>query len=134
MSTDPKPTAPNAKTCNFNCTCNRDACSYAHYLTELKDRVKMKELWDEVYDKTEHNETDPDGVRKVVCNFGILCNKETCNFKHFCNYDGRSIIIRAWKKNNRSQDAASWVERNKDKITPDQLAEVVKLLGLSGKV
>lgn len=127
-------TTHSAKTCNFNCTCNRDACTFNHYINDLKDRIKIKGILDEVFDKKEHNETDPDGVRKVVCNFGILCNKEACNFKHNCNYSGRQLIIRAWRKNTKSQDAAALVESIKDKITADELARLVKALGVSGKV
>ena len=129
MSSDPKPTAPVAKTCNFNCTCNRDACSYNHYLSDLKDRLKMKEIWDEVFDRREHNETDPSGVRTVTCHFGILCNNEACNFKHYCNFTGRQVLAQAWKEH-KAEVRTKLVEDIKSKITVDELAQLVKLLGV----
>jgi len=90
----------------------------------------MKELHDKLYDKTAHNETDPDGVRKVVCHFGLLCNKEECNFKHYCNFNGRQVLIKAWKKEHRSHEGAKLVEAIKGKITTAELEQLMKLLNI----
>lgn len=119
-----------SKTCNFNCTCTRPDCSFNHHISDLEERTQMKALWDELYDKTAHNETDPEGVRKVVCNFGLLCNKDGCNFKHYCNFTGRQVITRAWKKDHRATEGAKLVEDIKGKISADELERLMKLLNI----
>jgi hypothetical protein len=91
------------KTCNFNCTCVRTDCSYKHHLESLDDRKRFKELHERVYNKSVHNETDPDGCRHKTCVFGLLCNREGCGFKHFSNYQGRSLLIRQWYKEQRDK-------------------------------
>ena len=93
----------------------------------------MKELWDEIYDRKQHNETDPSGVRTVTCHFGILCNNEGCNFKHYCNFSGRQTLIKAWK-NSKSQDRTKIVEDIKDKISAEELEQLMKLLGLRSHI
>ena len=125
--------APAVKTCNFNCTCNREECSFYHHVTDLKDRIKLKAVWDELYDKKKHNETDPEGVRKSVCRFGVLCGKDGCNFKHFINTEGRQAIGKVWNKDNRSNKAKQLVEDIKEKISEEELERLMKLLGLYEK-
>jgi len=125
--------ARNMKTCNFNCTCNREDCGFYHHISDRKDRLKMKEIWDEVFDRKEHNETDPSGVRTVTCHFGILCNNEGCNFKHYCNFTGRQVLARTWKAHKaelRTQLVES-IKGNPNKISDEDLTQLMKLLGVA---
>ena len=89
------------KNCNFSCTCNRVDCERKHYIDDINDRKAVKELYDYYFDRYEHKETDPEGVRNVPCFFGPLCGKSECNFKHFCNYEFRSMMNREWRKVSR---------------------------------
>ena len=119
------------KTCNFNCTCTHQDCSYYHHLPNIEDRIAFKGLYDSIYDKTKHNETDPEGCRKVVCKFGLLCNKEDCGFKHFCNHNGRAELCKSWWKEGRKRESARFVERIRYKMDAEELEQLMKLLGLS---
>ncbi len=91
-------TTVESKICNFNCSCVRDDCTYKHYIESPEDRVHFKELYDTVIDKKFFNETDPEGIRKRVCAYGMLCANEDCGFKHFCSYNGRMLMRREWFK------------------------------------
>lgn len=86
------------KNCNFSCSCIRDDCSFKHYIDNIELRKELKKIIDEKFDKTNHNETDPDGIRHSPCCRGFLCGKEDCGFKHRCSYSGRKIIIEEWNK------------------------------------
>ena len=99
------------KTCNFNCTCVRPDCSYRHRLESLDDRKRFKELHDRLYDKSVHNETDPEGCRHKICIHGLLCNREDCGFKHFSNYQGRVVMTRQWYKEQKGQEKALLVTK-----------------------
>lgn len=117
------------KTCNFNCVCNREGCAYKHYLVSADERKAFKELVDSAYDKTLHNETDPDGVRHRICVFGHLCGKEACTFKHFCNFEGRRLLQQSWRKQSRKAEAFQFIDELNEKYSFDE-AELEKLRGL----
>ena len=128
------------KTCNFNCTCIRDDCAYKHRIESLDERKRIKELYDRVYDKQAHNETDPDGCRHKTCFHGILCNREDCGFKHYCNYQGRRTIIHQWYKQQRGQEKMVMVKkldelvaRNKFDDGDKELIEKIKNLLVGSK-
>lgn len=93
------------KTCNFCCSCVRDDCSFKHRIELLENRKKFKEIYEKLHDKEKYRETDPDGCRLKNCFYGYLCNNKDCGFKHFCSYEGRVVIIRAWKKFEKQQEA-----------------------------
>ena len=95
------------KTCNFNCTCVRPDCSFKHRIESLDERKQFKELYDKVYDRSAHNETDPEGCRHKTCFHGLLCNREDCGFKHYCNYQGRVLMTRQWYKAQKVQEKTS---------------------------
>lgn len=87
------------KNCNFSCTCFRDDCERKHYIENIKDRKIIKDLFDANYDKSIHNETDPEEIRIVPCFFGPLCEKSECNYKHYCSYEFRKdVMIKEWHK------------------------------------
>jgi len=110
------------KTCNFNCTCSRQDCSFYHHIEDHDQRLKFKALYDSLYDKNEHNETDPDGVRKVSCKYGLLCNKEDCGFKHFCNFRGRILISKSWRKENKKHEVQVLIDEIKEnKVTMEEI-------------
>ena len=120
------------KTCNFNCTCTHSDCTYYHNISSYEDRIEFKEeIYDKIYNKSKHNETDPDGCRKVVCKFGLLCNKEDCGFKHHCNFSGRAEMCKLWWKESRKRECAKLVDKIKSKLDEDELEQLKKLLGVS---
>lgn len=86
------------KVCNFACSCVREDCSFKHRIDDLELRKEFKEIVDTKFDKTNHNETDPNGSRHLPCIHGYLCGKEDCGFKHRCSFSGRKIIIAEWNK------------------------------------
>jgi hypothetical protein len=97
------------KNCNFSCTCNRDDCERKHYIEEKEDRILIKEIFDNHFDRKIHNETDPDGVRNIPCFYGSLCSKAECNFRHYCSFNfRREIMSKEWRKVLRKD--------NKDKV------------------
>ena len=117
------------KTCNFNCTCSHSDCSFYHHIPDVIDRIKFKELYDKTYDKTLHNETDPEGVRKMTCKFGLLCSKEDCGFKHFSNFTGRSLLIKSWKKEYKKQFGRILIDDIKaDKLNKEEIIERLEKL------
>ena len=85
-----------AKVCNFSCSCVRDDCTFKHRIDELELRKEFKKIVDTKFDKTAHNETDPDGIRHIPCLHGFLCGKEDCGFKHRCSFAGRKEIQSEW--------------------------------------
>jgi len=122
------------KVCKFNCICNRDDCSFRHYITNAEDRKTFKGLLDSVYDKSTHNETDPEGVRRRVCFYGHLCGKKDCGFQHFCNYDGRVVLQRAWYKQNKKNEALAFIDELNEKYSlEDDEIERLKALVCGGK-
>lgn len=108
-------TTAKSKICNFNCSCIREDCSYDHYIKDLEDRKDFKDLFDATIDKRTYNETDPDGVRKKICAFGILCNNEDCGYKHYCSPDGRMLMRREWFKIFNKQKNSSFLEELNEK-------------------
>ena len=86
------------KICNFSCSCVRDDCSFKHRIDTLELRTEFKKIFDEKFDKVNHNETDPEGIRHLPCIHGFLCGKEDCGFKHRCSFVGRKIMIAEWNK------------------------------------
>ena len=97
------------KTCNFSCSCVRDDCSFKHQIELLENRKKFKEIYEKMHDKEKHRETDPDGCRLKNCFYGYLCRNKDCGFKHFCSYEGRVVITRAWNKFQKQQEAESLI-------------------------
>jgi hypothetical protein len=120
-------TEANDKICNFNCTCDREGCSYKHRIETLEARKKLKEIHDKVYDKEKHRETDPEGKRFKVCSFGILCNNKDCGFKHFCSYEGRVAIANVWYRKQRKVEALSLVCELEKKVNPEDKELIDKL-------
>lgn len=84
------------KVCNFSCSCIRDDCSFKHRVDDLELRKEFKNVIEANFDKSIHNETDPDGIRHIPCIHGFLCNNENCGFIHRCSFDGRIKIQKAW--------------------------------------
>lgn len=76
--------------------CNREDCSYKHYLNNIEKRNVFKELFDATYDKSRHNKTDPKEERCKMCLFGHLCGKDDCGFKHYFNIDCRRLLQKLW--------------------------------------
>ena len=118
------------RNCNFSCVCNRDGCTYKHRIEGVEKRVQFKELFDKLYDKSKHNETDPEGVRKINCCHGALCNKDGCNYKHFCNFEGRVLITKVWFKQNKKEDNVEFIDELNEKyeFSVEDLAELKKRL------
>ena len=119
-----------AKNCNFSCTCNREDCDRKHYIEDINDRKIIKELYDEHFDRSKHNETDPDGVRNVPCFFGPLCGKSECNFKHFCRYEFRvEIMNREWRKISRKENKDRLLAelKTKYKISDEDMEKLMRL-------
>jgi hypothetical protein len=118
------------KNCNFSCTCNRDDCSRKHYIEDIDDRKIIKDLYDANFDRREHNETDPNGVRNVPCFFGPLCSRSECNFKHYCCYEFRvNVMNREWRKISRKENKERLLNdlKTKYKISDEDMEKLVKL-------
>ena len=119
-----------SKNCNYSCTCTRENCDFKHYIEDKNDRFKVKEIYDENFNRTIHNETDPEGVRHVPCFFGYFCKNSSCNFKHFCNYEFRKEIMnKEWFKYSRRNEKDKLVNYLKAKynINQDDFEKLVKL-------
>ena len=118
------------RNCNFSCVCNRKDCSYKHRIEGVEKRIQFKEIFDKLYDKSKHNETDPEGVRKINCCHGALCNKDGCNFKHFCNFEGRVLITKEWFKQNKKEDNVEFLKKLEEtyEFSAEDLAELKKRL------
>lgn len=119
-----------SKNCNFSCTCNRDECDRKHYIDNKDDRLKVKEIYDKFYDKSTHNETDPEGVRNIPCFFGPLCGKTECNYKHFCSFEFRKEVMnKEWfkytRKNNKQQLLADM--KAKYNISDEDIEKLAKM-------
>lgn len=106
-----------SKVCKFNCICNRDDCSFRHYITSADDRKAFKVVIDSVYDKSSHNETDPEGIRRRVCFYGHLCGKKDCGFQHFCNFEGRVLIQKMWYRQNKRSEALAFIDELNEKYS-----------------
>jgi hypothetical protein len=91
-------TTANNKVCNYSCSCIREECSFKHYINNVELRKEFKLIVDEKFDKSIHNETDPDGIRNIPCIYSYLCNKEECGYKHRCSFIGRKEIQNEWYK------------------------------------
>jgi uncharacterized protein (DUF1919 family) len=118
------------KNCNFSCTCNREDCDRKHYIEDPEDRVKVKELFDNHFDRKIHNETDPDGVRNTPCFFGPLCGKSECNYKHYCRFEFRSEVMnKEWRKISRRDNKEKLLEEMKEKyeISDEDMERLAKL-------
>ena len=118
------------KNCNFSCTCNREDCDRKHYIEDPEDRVKVKELFDNHFDRKIHNETDPDGVRNTPCFFGPLCGKSECNYKHYCRFEFRSEVMnKEWRKMSRRDNKEKLLEEMKEKyeISEEDMERLAKL-------
>ena len=118
------------KNCNFSCVCNRKDCERKHFIDEIEKRAQFKELYEKLYDKKEHRETDPDGVRERNCFFGGLCRDKDCNYKHFCNAEGRAVIIKAWYRDCKKNDNAEFIAdlSGRYKFSKEDLEELKKRL------
>jgi hypothetical protein len=117
------------KNCNFSCVCNRDDCDRKHYIENKADRLLVKELYEKLFDRRIHNETDPEGVRNTPCYYGPLCGKEECNFKHYCRFEFREMMSKEWRKiarkENRERVFAEM--KAKYKITEEDMEKLIKL-------
>ena len=123
--------APAIKNCNFSCTCNRDDCDRKHHITDKEERAKCKELYEKHFDRKIHNETDPEGVRRIPCFFGPLCGKSECNFKHYCKFEFRKeVIIREWNKDSRKIKKEKTIAELKEKysISDEDVEMMMKML------
>lgn len=118
------------KVCKFNCTCIREECSFKHFIEDLSDREAFKDLYDVIFDKKIYNETDPDGIRKRDCTFGLLCTNENCGFKHYSNYEGRSYMRREWFKISRKTRSLNLLEdlKEKYKISDEDFENLKKIV------
>jgi len=114
------------KICNFSCSCVRDDCSYKHQIDDLENRKKFKEIYDKLYDKDKHRETDPEGKRMKNCFNGYLCKNKDCGFKHFCSFDGRFILTRAWYKELKKVEAQEIIKELDNLKGHDELVEKLK--------
>jgi hypothetical protein len=88
--------ATSVKVCNFSCSCVREDCSFKHRIDDIELRKEFKKVIDAKFDKNEHNETDPEGIRHIPCIHGFLCGKEDCGYKHRCSFAGRKEIQNEW--------------------------------------
>ena len=124
-------TTADNKVCKFNCICNRPDCSFRHYITNVDDRSAFKELLDKLYDKSKHNETDPEGIRRRVCFFGYLCGKEDCGFQHFCNIEGRRLLQKAWFKQSKRNESLAFLDELNEKysFTDDEVEKLLAMVG-----
>jgi hypothetical protein len=116
-----------AKVCNFSCSCVREDCSFKHRIDDIELRKEFKKVIDAKFDKTAHNETDPDGVRHIPCIHGFLCGKEDCGYKHRCSFVGRKLIIAEWNKAHPKERKELSVDGMK------KLEELATLEGMSVK-
>lgn len=82
--------------CKFNCTCIRIDCPYKHYLSSFNDRKNLKELYNRCFDKKNHYEVN--FKQRIKCPKGLLCDNETCDYRHLANFKGRIFIIERWNK------------------------------------
>ena len=122
--------AASTKNCNFSCTCNREECDRKHYIEDPEDRAKVKEIFDNHFDRKIHNETDPDGVRNTPCFFGPLCGKSECNYKHYCRFEFRSEVMnKEWRKISRRDNKEKLLEAMKEKydISEEDMERLAKL-------
>jgi hypothetical protein len=118
------------KNCNFSCTCNRDTCDRKHYIEDKSNRIIIKELFDKYYERSSHNETDPDGVRNTPCFFGPICTKPDCNFKHYCKFEFRKeIMSKEWYKISRKGNKEKILAELKEKykITDDDMEKLSRI-------
>ena len=120
-----------SKVCKFNCICNRDDCPFRHYITNADDRKAFKVIIESVYDKSSHNETDPEGIRRRVCFYGHLCGKKECGFQHFCNFEGRVLIQKAWYRQNKRSEALAFIDELNEKYSLED-GEIERLKALVG--
>ena len=120
-----------AKNCNFSCTCNRSDCDRKHYIEDIDDRLKVKEIYDRFFEKSSHNETDPEGVRNTPCFYGPLCGKKECNYKHFCCFDFRKEIMnKEWFKHTRKNNKEKLLNEMKEKysISDEDFEKLLKVV------
>jgi len=108
-------TTVKTKICNFNCSCIRDDCTYKHYIELPEERSTFKDLYDSIIDKKIYTETDPEGIRKQVCAFGMLCANDACGYKHFCSFDGRALVRREWFKIINKQRNSNFLDELNEK-------------------
>lgn len=112
--------ATSINACNFSCSCVRDDCSFKHRIENLELRKEFKMIADEMYDRSIHNETDPDGIRHKPCFHGFLCNNEECGYKHRCSFSGRKIIQDAWYHKHKHPE--------RKQLTTDDAEQLKKLI------
>jgi len=119
------------KNCNFSCTCNRDDCDRKHHIENKEDRAKVKELYEKHFDRKIHNETDPEGVRRIPCFYGPLCGKTDCNFKHYCKTEFRKEVMnKEWFKITRKSGKEKLFTEMKEKysISEDDFEKMMKFI------
>jgi hypothetical protein len=117
------------KNCNFSCICNRDDCERKHYIEHADDRALFKDFYETSFDRKEHHETDPNGVRNSPCFFGQLCSREDCNFKHYCRFEFRMEMNREWRKIARKEYRERILSemKTKYKISNEDLEKISKI-------
>jgi hypothetical protein len=122
--------ATGIRNCNFSCTCNREECDKKHFIEDQNDRIKVKEIFDKHFDRKNHNETDPDGVRNIPCFFGPLCGKPDCNYKHYCRIEfRREVMNKEWRKISRKENKEKQLDEFKAKysISDEDIERLLKL-------
>lgn len=121
---------PTAKPCYYSCTCNKDGCSFKHFIEDSNERSLFREMvYVKLYDKEAHNETDPEGCRHSACIFGMLCGKDNCGFKHGANPVGRNLMITEWRRQSKQLKVKSLIDELKGLAgdNEQQLAVIEKL-------
>lgn len=84
------------KVCFKNCLCDKEDCTYHHYLNFNK-RSELNSILEENSDISEMIEEENE-KRKRMCIYGQLCNREGCTFKHGINIEGRKKLILKFKE------------------------------------
>ena len=119
------------KSCYYSCSCTKVDCSFKHYLEDSKERLLFKErVFDKVYDREKHNETDPKGCRHAPCRFGVLCGRKDCDFKHGVNDFGREAMNIEWRRFRSQGIREKLFKEVEDLIPSDPKAALEKLAEL----
>jgi hypothetical protein len=121
--------------CNFNCICFRKDCTkYFHAIDNVEDRILFRENVYSTINSKDYNETDPEGVRKAPCRFGLICRNKNCNFKHLINAEGREILTKKWYVERKKLKMAKLIEElENDTISKMDAAKLLKELWGVGK-
>jgi len=109
---------PSTNVCRYNCICNKDSCTFSHFI-EYDQRIALYNGLNDIPDIDSYRYEDYPMIRKKTCTFGQLCNNKACTFKHGFNPDGRMLIItkhNALKKEAKMAAAKPKVQRTEPLI------------------